>query len=123
MTEPAPAENQEKLLQQFADVPDESGRREFLSRNPVLLRPEIVTALADQAREKIRVDVQQALRLATRHSPSPATSTTRNLWRGACGLRRMFYTPSASIPRPSIITSRQPPGSKRLDRATNWRAR
>ena len=64
MTEPAPAENQEKLLQQFADLPDESGRHEFLSRNPTLLRPEIVTALADQAREKIRVDVQQALRLA-----------------------------------------------------------
>ncbi len=64
MTEPPLVENQQKLLQEFADVPDESDRHEFLSRNSTLLRPEIVTALADQAREKIRVDVQQALRLA-----------------------------------------------------------
>ena len=39
MTEPPPVENQEKLLQEFADVPDESGRHEFLSRNSTLLRP------------------------------------------------------------------------------------
>ncbi len=69
MTEPTPAdlqekEHQEKLLAQLAELSDEAARRAFLSRNPGLLKPEVVTELADQAREKVRVDVRQALSLA-----------------------------------------------------------
>ncbi len=60
MTEPTPADLQEKE----AELSDEAARRAFLSRNPGLLKPEVVTELADQAREKVRVDVRQALSLA-----------------------------------------------------------
>jgi CHAT domain-containing protein/tetratricopeptide (TPR) repeat protein len=55
---------QEQLFAQLAELPDDAARREFLSRNPNLLKPEVVTGLADQTREKIRVDVRQALSLA-----------------------------------------------------------
>ena len=64
MTKPPPKENQEELVEQLADLADEAVRHEFLLRNPALLKPEVVTELADQVRQKIRVDVQQALRLA-----------------------------------------------------------
>ena len=67
MTELTPAEDkthQKELLERFMELPDETATREFLLRNPDLLKPEVVTELADQAREKIRVDVRQALSLA-----------------------------------------------------------
>jgi len=50
----------EKLLA----LDDETRRAAFLSRNRSLLRTDLVTKLTDQVREKVRVDVQQALRLA-----------------------------------------------------------
>ena len=67
MTEPTSAHDKahkEELFAQLAELPDEPARREFLARNPHLFKTEVVTALADQAREKIRVDVRQALSLA-----------------------------------------------------------
>jgi CHAT domain-containing protein len=69
VTEPMPTDlqekaNQEKLFAQLTELPDEAARRDFLSLNLGLLKPEVVTDLADQAREKIRVDVRQALSLA-----------------------------------------------------------
>ena len=44
--------HQEKLFEQLAELPDEASRREFLSRNPGLIKAEIVTELTDQAREQ-----------------------------------------------------------------------
>jgi CHAT domain-containing protein len=67
MTEPASVDEkaqQEKLFAQLAELTEEGAAREFLSRNPSLFKEEVVSALADQAREKIRVDVRQALSLA-----------------------------------------------------------
>ena len=64
MTRSPSAESQQELFGQLADRPDEAGRREFLSRSPSLLKPEVVTDLTDQVREQIRIDVQRALRLA-----------------------------------------------------------
>jgi CHAT domain-containing protein len=63
VTQPAAAKHQE-LFEQLADVPDEAGRRELVSRHPSLLKPDVVTELTDQVREQIRVDVQRALHLA-----------------------------------------------------------
>jgi CHAT domain-containing protein len=67
VTDPASAEgktHQENLFAQLARLPDDGARREFLALNPGLLKPEVVADLADQAREKIRVDVREALSLA-----------------------------------------------------------
>jgi len=54
----------EKLLKELANLADESSRRDFLSQNRSLLRPEIVVEVSDHVREQVRVDVQQALHLA-----------------------------------------------------------
>lgn len=67
MTELASADEkarQRELFALLAELPDETARREFLSRHPALCKAEVVSDLADQAREKIRVDVRQALSLA-----------------------------------------------------------
>jgi CHAT domain-containing protein/tetratricopeptide (TPR) repeat protein len=67
VTEPTPSDEKahlEELFAQLARLPDEAARRGFLSRNLGLFKPEVVTDLTDQAREKIRVDVRQALSLA-----------------------------------------------------------
>jgi len=50
----------EKLLA----LDDDARRAAFLSRNRSLVRPELVIKLTEQVREQVRVDVQQALRLA-----------------------------------------------------------
>ena len=53
-----------RLLKKLLDLEDDARRAKFLSLNRSLLRPEIVTELADQVREQVRVDVQRALRMA-----------------------------------------------------------
>ncbi len=55
---------QEELFAQLSQLTEEAARREFLSCNPELFKPEVVADLADQARERIRLHVGQALNLA-----------------------------------------------------------
>ena len=64
MSQPTLVPTQEKLFERLADLPDEAERRELLSRNPSLRSPGAVTALTDLVRDKIRVDVLRALRMA-----------------------------------------------------------
>jgi tetratricopeptide (TPR) repeat protein len=54
----------EQLCGELSRLPDEASRRAFLSRSPELLHVEIVEELAEAVRHQVRVDVQQALRLA-----------------------------------------------------------
>ena len=61
--QPASSRPQE-LLQELTAFRDEATRRTFVARNPALRRTAFVVKLADQAREQIRVDVEQAARLA-----------------------------------------------------------
>jgi CHAT domain-containing protein len=58
------AADKEKLLKQLANLADDPSRRNFISQNRGLLRPEIVSEISDHVREQVRVDVQQALHLA-----------------------------------------------------------
>ncbi len=55
---------EKQTLGKLLALDDETARTEFLSKHPLLLRPEVVTDLTEQVREQIRVDVQHALRLA-----------------------------------------------------------
>jgi CHAT domain-containing protein/predicted negative regulator of RcsB-dependent stress response len=56
--------NKEKLLKDLADLTKDTGRRKFLARHRSLLRPEVVSELAEKVVEQVRVDVPRALRLA-----------------------------------------------------------
>jgi CHAT domain-containing protein len=51
-------------LEKLLALDSEKRRAMFLSRHRSLLRPDLVTQLTDQVREQVRVDVQQAVRLA-----------------------------------------------------------
>jgi CHAT domain-containing protein len=53
-----------QALEELAGLADDAGRRKFLARHRALLRPEVVSDLADNVREQVRVDVPRALRLA-----------------------------------------------------------
>jgi CHAT domain-containing protein/predicted negative regulator of RcsB-dependent stress response len=64
MTPPDSAPNAEQLWEELVDLNHESSRTEFVLRHPSLLRPEVVVELTDRIREQVRVDVQQALRMA-----------------------------------------------------------
>ncbi|HEV7551811.1 MAG TPA: CHAT domain-containing protein [Candidatus Angelobacter sp.] len=64
MTASADEPAQEQLLERLMAFDDEAGRTEFLSQNPLLLRPEVVSELTERVRGQVRVDVQQALRMA-----------------------------------------------------------
>ena len=55
---------QKELVDLLVDLNDEARQVEFLSLHPGLVRPEIVQELTDRTREQVRVDVQQALRMA-----------------------------------------------------------
>jgi len=55
--------NKEQLLKELAGFAADA-RLRFLAKHPSLLRPEVVSELADKVREQVRVDVPQALRLA-----------------------------------------------------------
>jgi len=52
------------LLDKLAALEDEKSKAEYLSRHRTLLKSEVVTELTELVREQVRVDVQQALRLA-----------------------------------------------------------
>src|SRR5580704_5715129 len=56
--------SEQALMEKLLALDDETRRAAFLSRNRSLLRTDLVTKLTDQVREKVRVDVLQALRLA-----------------------------------------------------------
>ena len=56
--------SQEELLAELARSSDEAGRKKFLRRHPRLLQAEVVERLGDLVRERLRVDRQEALRLA-----------------------------------------------------------
>jgi CHAT domain-containing protein len=56
--------SEQALVDKLLGLDDETRRAAFLSRHRSLLRSELVTKLTDQVREQVRVDVQQALRLA-----------------------------------------------------------
>lgn len=64
MTAPRRAKNREQLLKELASFTDNTSQQKFLSGHQSLLRPEIVSEIADKVREQVRVDVQRALRLA-----------------------------------------------------------
>jgi CHAT domain-containing protein len=52
------------LLEELAAFDDEAGRADFLAQHPRLLGPEVVAELTELVREQVRVDLQQALRIA-----------------------------------------------------------
>ncbi len=56
--------SREKLWHELVDLSNESMQAEFVSSHPSLLRPEVVVELTDRIREHVRIDVQQALRMA-----------------------------------------------------------
>ncbi|MGA9981328.1 MAG: CHAT domain-containing protein [Candidatus Sulfotelmatobacter sp.] len=56
--------NREQLLQELAGLPNDARRQKFFQRHRSLLKSEVVTELAEQVREQVRVDVPRALRLA-----------------------------------------------------------
>lgn len=62
--EPRRVASKEHMLKQLASLSDDTARRKFLARHRTLVRPEIVSEMADQVREQVRVDVAQALQLA-----------------------------------------------------------
>lgn len=64
MSGTAAAETRNQLLEELAAFAEESSRREFLSRHPALTCSQIVVELTDLVRERVRIDVQQALNMA-----------------------------------------------------------
>ena len=64
MTAPRDQATQEQLLEKLLVLDDEPSRAAFLSQHPVLLQSEVLTVLTARVREHVRVDVQQALRMA-----------------------------------------------------------
>ena len=64
MNAPDNGTSQAEALEKLLALDDETARTAFLGGNRDLLRPEIVTGLADQVRELVRVDVGRALRAA-----------------------------------------------------------
>jgi len=54
----------ERLFEKLAGLSDRPSRRQFLSRHPTLLRPEVVARLSEIVPQKVRVDVREALALA-----------------------------------------------------------
>ena len=53
-----------ELLPELTQIENDADRQEFLSRNPMLVRAEVVQELAPLVVKKIRLDVREALRLA-----------------------------------------------------------
>jgi CHAT domain-containing protein/tetratricopeptide (TPR) repeat protein len=64
VTAPRRAKNTEQLLKELASLSDHASQQRFLRGHQSLVRPEIVSEVADKVREQVRVDAQQALRLA-----------------------------------------------------------
>ena len=57
-------EDKEKLFKQLATLADDTSRRNYLSHNRWMVRPQIVSEISDHVREQVRVDVQHALHFA-----------------------------------------------------------
>ena len=57
-------EDKEKLFRQLANLADDTSRRNYLSHNRWMVRPQIVSEISDHVREHVRVDLQQALHFA-----------------------------------------------------------
>jgi CHAT domain-containing protein/lipopolysaccharide biosynthesis regulator YciM len=55
---------EQPLLEKLLALDHDAGRSAFLSRHRSLLRSDLVATLTERVREQVRVDVQQALRLA-----------------------------------------------------------
>jgi hypothetical protein len=55
---------QEELFAELAHLIDQSDRRDFVARHPDLVRPDVVTRLAEVVVRRIRVDASESLRLA-----------------------------------------------------------
>jgi CHAT domain-containing protein len=53
-----------ELMPELTQLENDADRQEFLSRNPMLVRAEVVQELAPLVVKKIRLDVREALRLA-----------------------------------------------------------
>ena len=53
-----------ELLPELTQLENDANRQEFLSRNPMLVRAEVVRELAPLVVKKIRLDAREALRLA-----------------------------------------------------------
>ncbi len=64
MTAARRAKDREQLLEELASLPSDTSQQKFLAGHQSLLQPEIVSEIADKVREQVRVDVQQAFRLA-----------------------------------------------------------
>jgi CHAT domain-containing protein len=64
LTPPREELKQEHLLETLVALDDDASRVEFLQQHPLLLRSEVVKELTERVREQVRVDVQQALRMA-----------------------------------------------------------
>ncbi|MGB7586636.1 MAG: CHAT domain-containing protein [Terriglobales bacterium] len=64
MTRPRRPQTEQALVEKLLALEDEARRASFLSRHRSLLRPDLVTKLTEQVRDRVRVDVQEALRLA-----------------------------------------------------------
>jgi CHAT domain-containing protein/tetratricopeptide (TPR) repeat protein len=55
---------QEELFAELAHLNDQSDRSDFVARHPDLVRPDVVTRLAEVVVRRIRVDASESLRLA-----------------------------------------------------------
>lgn len=55
---------QEQLFAGLARLNDQSDRKDFVARHPELVRPDVVTRLAEVVVRRIRVDASESLRLA-----------------------------------------------------------
>jgi CHAT domain-containing protein len=64
VTAPRRAKNREQLLKELSSLPDKTSQQKFLRTHQSLLRPEIVSEIAEKVKEQVRVDVQRALLLA-----------------------------------------------------------
>jgi CHAT domain-containing protein/predicted negative regulator of RcsB-dependent stress response len=64
MTPPEVVPGNESLFKEVVDITDQAQLAEFVSHHPSLLQPAIVEEFTDRVREQIRIDVQQALRMA-----------------------------------------------------------
>jgi len=54
----------DQLVRELASLSQSTERQKFLSEHRSLVRPKIVSEIADRVREQVRIDAQQALRLS-----------------------------------------------------------
>lgn len=64
MTAPRRAKARAELLRELATLTNHASQQKFLAKHRSLLQPEVVAEIADQVRAQVRIDAQQAFRLA-----------------------------------------------------------